>query len=245
MPVVTPVTFSDWQRKYAEHGIAVFPVRMKDARKVPAIKCWQRVGLAGSAKLARKFAGADAFGFCPGRCSRVTILDIDTADERVLANALNQHGHTPIIVRSGSGNYQAWYRWNGEGRQIRPFFGKPIDVLGSGFVVAPPSKGAKSNYHFIEGSLDDLGHLPRLHGLLNVNDQTETVTPQKIKGTNEGVRNKTLWRHCMKQAHHCDDFDALLDVANTANSQYFPLLPDSEVVKIAKSAWGYTERGKN
>ncbi len=73
----------------------------------------------------------------------------------------------------------------------------------------------------------------------------EQLPPQGTGRIREGARNNTLWRHCMRNAHHCDDFDALLDVARTANNQYLPPLPDSEVVKVATSAWGYTERGDN
>ena len=211
--------FRDWQPQYAEHGIAAFPVRVTDRGKVPAIKGWQRVGLNGSAKLAQKFGGADALGFCPGRRSRLTILDIDTPDDRVLADALDQHGRTPIIVRSGSGNYQAWYRWHGENRHIRPNPEKPIDILGSGFVVAPPSNGTKLEYQFIEGSLDDLDRLPVLSGIETPSPQL-SQTPILGKAVNQGGRNDYLWRHSMKSAHHCDDFDALLDVARTCNSQY-------------------------
>ena len=49
----------------------------------------------------------------------------------------------------------------------------------------------------------------------------------------------------MRFAHNCDDFDALLDVARTRNEDYLQPLTDSEVVKTAKSAWDYTERGEN
>jgi len=38
---------------------------------------------------------------------------------------------------------------------------------------------------------------------------------------------------------HCDDFEALLDVAHTRNADYHPLLSDSEVEKTARSAWDY------
>jgi Primase C terminal 1 (PriCT-1) len=64
-------------------------------------------------------------------------------------------------------------------------------------------------------------------------------------GIREGRRNKTLWTLCMRAAHHCDDFDALLDVARTRNAEFLPPLEDGEVVKAARSAWGYTERGDN
>ena len=54
-----------------------------------------------------------------------------------------------------------------------------------------------------------------------------------------------LFQHCMAQARFCDDFDALLDVASTANASFMPPLSDAEVVKIARSAWGYEDRGEN
>jgi hypothetical protein len=233
-----PPRFGVWQPEYGRRGIPTFPVRIFDGQKKPVIRGWQRVGLPGSAELARKFSDAYAFGFCPGPRSRITVLDIDTNDERVLVDALGRHGQTPIIVRSGSGNHQAWYRNNGERRLIRPFEGKPIDVLGGGYVVAPPSQGAKSNYQFIEGGLDDINSLPIMRDLV--------VSPaQTVERVNEGARNNTLFELCMREAHHCDDLDALLDVARTRNEEFSPPLPDDEVVNVAKSAWGYTERGEN
>ena len=104
-------------------------------------------------------------GFCPGRRSGLTILDVDTPDERVLTDALDRHGATPVIVRSGSGNFQAWYRNSGETRRIRPEPDKPIDILGGGFVVAPPSRGTKGCYQFVQGDLDDLGRLPIMQNI--------------------------------------------------------------------------------
>jgi hypothetical protein len=239
------MVFSAWQPRYAAYRIATFPVRVDDDGKVPSIRGWQVIGLPGSAKLAQT-KDADAFGFCPGSRSNLTILDIDTSNERVLADAVAQYGSTPIIVRSGSGNYQAWYRWDGEKRRIRPVADKPIDVLGGGFVVAPPSRDIKSNYEFIEGSLDDLNRLPRLRNLPPSNKlETHWPAPLPKERIEKGTRNKNLWEHCMREAHHCDDFDALLDVALTANANFLPPLTEDEVAKVAKSAWSYTERGEN
>jgi hypothetical protein len=74
-----------------------------------------------------------------GARSNVTVLDVDIGDERVLSDALARHGETPLVVRSGSGKYHAYYRHNGERRRIRPWRGLPIDLLGEGgLVVAPP-----------------------------------------------------------------------------------------------------------
>ena len=240
-------SFAFWQRIYHERGIAIFPVRVVGGQKKPAIKGWQRVGLPGSAELAQKFPDADAFGFCPGPRSRVTVLDVDTNDERVLRDALDRYGQTPIIVRTGSGNYQAWYRHHGEGRRIRPFAEKPIDVLGSGFVVTPASAGSKSNYQFIEGGLDDLDRLPVINGLdvPSISPAIEHHSGILNEPVTKGRRNTTLWQHCMRAAHHCDSFEALLDVARTRNEEFEPPTEDAEIMKAATSAWNYTERGEN
>jgi Bifunctional DNA primase/polymerase, N-terminal/Primase C terminal 1 (PriCT-1) len=233
--------FAHWQPRYAEHGIPTFPVR----NKRPAVRGYLKLGSITSARLAEKFPDACSIGFALGGRSKITVLDVDTPNERVLADVLDRHGRTPIIVRSGSGNHQCWYRWNGERRQIRPFGEKPIDVLGGGFVVAPPSHGSKSNYRFIQGSLDDIDHLPHLRGIPpDAKGQTETAT-QETEYVGEGARNNTLFKQCMRAAHYCDDLDVLLDVARTRNAEFLPPMPDSEVVKVATSAWKYTERGEN
>src|SRR5262249_51689002 len=118
------------------------------------------VGLVGSSKIAGKFGHAPAIGFMCGKRNGITVLDVDTTDERVLADAVNRHGQTPVVVRTGSGHPQVWYRHNSERRRIRPDRNVPIDILGAGFVVAPPSQSAKGSYEFISGGLDDLDRLP-------------------------------------------------------------------------------------
>ena len=125
--------FPKWQPLYAEHGIATFPV---GADKKPAVKGYGRVGQRGSAALANKFHYANAFGYMLGEFSRVTVLDVDSTDQADLADALNEHSDTQLIVRTGGG-YHAYYRHSGEGRHIRPDLGKARDILGGGFIVAP------------------------------------------------------------------------------------------------------------
>ena len=240
------MSFREWQPQYAAHGIATFPVVVGPGSKKPLVANYARFGLRGSREIAQKFGDATGIGFMVGARNRLTVLDVDDPDERTLADALARHGQTPVVVRTGSGNYQAWYRHDGEKRLIRPEPNVPIDILGSGLVVAPPSQGTKSSYRFIHGGLDDLDHLPQLRGLTaKFNDQTARAAPQDKERIREGRRNTSLWKHCMKAALHCDDFDALLDVARTQNSEYSPPLLDDEVVKVAKSAWAYTERDEN
>jgi hypothetical protein len=227
------MTFSNAQPAYAEHGIITFPV---GGNKKPAIRNFQRIGADVSRELTTKpkLAGLPAIGFTTDHRNGVTVLDINVANENVLADALNRHGQTPLIARTGSGKFHAYYRHNGERRKIRPWRGLPIDLLGTGgFVVAPPSQVAKGEYSFIQGSLDDVDRLPVLRNV------------DLARPVQEGERNNKLWRHCMKAAHHVESFDELLDVARTFNDDCLPPLEDDEVVTAAQSAWGYTQRGQN
>ena len=242
--------FGAWQPKYADHNIPTFPVQFLEGVKKPAIRHWQKAGLRFSAKLTAKFGDAEALGFCCGRPSGITVLDVDTSDDKVLADALNRHGQTPIVVRSGSGNWQAWYAANDEGRHIRPNPSVPIDILGGGFCVAPPSIGTRGPYQLIQGTLDDLDRLPVMQNLEAAfadKDLSRLRVPTREGGRiPDGMRGTELFKHCMRQARHCDNLEALVDVARTFNADALgPPKPDDVVVKTARSAWGYEERGEN
>jgi hypothetical protein len=256
-------TFPCWQPAYAAHQIATFPIT---ANKKPAIRGYGRVGLPGSYQLAAKFRNAGAFGFMCGTRNRVSIVDCDSTDERILADAISDHGPTPLIVRTASGKYHAYYRHNGERRQIRPWPGKPIDVLGArGLAVAPPSVTPHGHYQIVQGSLDDLDRLPVMRGLdegfyqsdSNTNTNTNTNTNSNTNSNTNGEprtesidatvgrRNISLFRHCMREAHSCENLDQLLAIARSLNLQWQPSLPDDEVKCVVDSVWNYTSTGRN
>jgi hypothetical protein len=232
--------YQEWQADYAAHGIATFPV---SSNKKPMVKHYSRFGLVGSTNIARRFADAPAIGLMCGKRNRLTVLDVDTADERVLADAVDRHGKTPIVIRTGSGHFQAWYRHGGERRLIRPRPDVPIDILGGGLVVAPPSRVAKGSYEFIQGSLDDLDSLPTLN-------DAPSILPTEFAGglgdMREGSgRNNKLFRLCLHGARLSDHFDQLLDYAVTKNNQFGQPMEDKEVMRAASSAWRYETEGRN
>jgi hypothetical protein len=232
-------SFAHWQPLYAAHGIATFPVQNKH----PAIRGYMRVGLRGSEQLAFKFPDAAALGFMCGARTKISVGDVDTIDERVLANFLEGHGATPIIVRTASGKFHCWYRHAGERRCIRPWGqGRPFDILGGGFVVAPPSQAASGRYQFLQGSLDDLGRLPVMRGL---EQSFYTKPPTESAKRHTTRRNCDLWDDCMRAAKHCAMFENLLDEAREINGAILNPLDDAEVVKVAASAWRYEESGQN
>nr|WP_313023090.1 bifunctional DNA primase/polymerase [Brucella intermedia] len=240
--------FAEWQPEYAARGVATFPVRDKR----PAVKSYLRIGAKASEQFALKFANDDAFGIACKR-SKIVVLDCDTPDERVFADALDRHGRSPFIVRSGSGNWQAWYRHNGETRRVRPDPALPIDILGDGFVVAPPSKGSKGQYQLVEGSLDDLTELPVLRGVNSYpNKKHNTLSPsfppdisEGVTGQVEGKRNIELWRHSMKIARSCSRLEELMDKTMERNLDFYEPLSADEVLRVVASAWNYEVKGKN
>lgn len=238
-------SFAQWQPEYAEHGIATFPVK---ADKTPAVSNYLRMGQRASASLAQKFADADAFGFACRR-SKLTILDIDSPSERLLADALADFGPTPLIIRSGSGHHQCWYANAGEPRRVRADPSRPIDILGDGFCVAPPSKVAKGSYSIIEGTLDDLASLPTMRQLADAVAPTETDVAPSVKAGSGGVpvgqRNSWLWRELMRAARDCPDQAALVEVAGQLNKRCAETLPDDEVLRTVGSAWDKTANGEN
>src|SRR5262244_1263230 len=232
--------FPKWQPRYAERGIATFPIG--DGKK-PSIRAWQKVGLKGSAELAEKFANADALGYVTGRRSNVTVLDIDTTDEKVAQDAIRRHGQPAIITRTASGKFHHLYQYNGERRRIRPWSQLPIDVLGdNGYAVAAPSKLASGSYEIIHGHLDDLDRLTPMVGLEKI---TTAPVPAKFSGMRTGDgRNRALWERCMR-AGAGRSLDGMLEIARNANEHFKERLMEAEVVKIAKSAWEHDSMGFN
>jgi hypothetical protein len=235
--------FSEWQPRYAERGVATYPVVIHaDGRKTPAVRGWTKIGSEYSRQLILKFPGHDAFGLTCGRRNGISVLDVDTPDERVLQDALGLFGPTPFVVRSGSGHFQAWYNHGGEMREVRPWEDLPIDILGGGYVVAPPSRGPRGAYEIIQGGIDDLGSLPRMARLPEPRSKSDNI-PRR--GVTIGERNDTLFGACMRRAPKCSSLNELLDFARSRNQEFVPPLDDAEVGKTAGSAWGYEERGQN
>lgn len=236
--------FSQWQPAYAERNIPTFPCH---GDKKPAVKNYQQFGLPGSKQLIGRFASAEALGFMCGKRTGVTVLDVDATDERVLADAIDRHGTTPIVVRTASKKFQAWYRHSNERRRIRAWNGLPIDLLGGGYVVAPASQINRGQYEFIQGRLDDISKLPVLQGLeADLYQRAIDKRPANWANMRNGDgRNKAMFELLARTVRAVDDFEQLLDYARTQNEQLGEPMPDMEVVSTANSAWKMQCEGRN
>jgi hypothetical protein len=225
---------------YADAGMPAFPVDTRDKR--PAVKGWQGATPGKARGWARntRLGQSNGLGIVMGKPSGITEVDVDAVGDAWLSAAVERFGDTPIIIRTASGKAKLWYRHNGEGRHIRPFTGQPIDVLGAGYTIAPPSwrDDLGASYRFIRGGLEDLGRLPIISSV----PRTFTRAPQSIQ---PGERNDSLWRYCMAQARHCDDVEALIDVAVTWGSAMPEPLSHAEAEQCARNAWAYEASGRN
>ena len=232
--------------------LGLFPIPLGGADgKRPLIQGFTRMprpSLATIEAWTRRFPGANV-GILTGAVSGVTVIDIDSADRAVRDAVERRFGSTTMQVSTPSGGRHSYFRDAGElCRNLRPEL--PVDVKASGgFVVVPPStrpigdKHAGKAYAFAVGaSWADLAHLqPIKPGAL----APGSAEPVRLRAVGEGRRNSTLFRALLKHAPACDDFDALLDVAQTINEDCTPPLPGAEVEKTARSAWKYQRERRN
>ncbi|ROO30600.1 hypothetical protein SAOR_01000 [Salinisphaera orenii MK-B5] len=240
--------FADWAPIYADAGVRVFPVNIDEEGTRPTVRGYLKAGdnTRRAWADATKFADTDALGIDLRR-SGITVLDIDEPNEKLLADAMDWHGQSSFIVRSQGGNFQAYYRNNGEPRDTtkRRWPGHRIDLLGGGMTVAAPSQGHKGNYEIIVGDLEDLSDLPKLRNLPDpIND--DGVEEPRDRTITTGRRNHALFTYTMRAAHNCEsEPDLLAKARQYAIETFDPALPDSEVQRTVASAWGYTVRGEN
>lgn len=219
--------FPTIQAAYAERRVVVYPV---GENKLPAINNYMKVGAPASAQLAMKFAEIQAAGFCAGSRNRLTVVDIDSPDDRLVAEVQRQFGATPLQVITPSGGRHLYYRHNGETRRIRPL--PDVDILGAGNVVAALSRVPKGAYSLERGTLDDLDRLPPLR-----QQPPAKATSDRVP---EGQRNNALFEFCRATVARCDGFNDLLDAAMTwAEGRLEGGLSEMEITRTASSVWTY------
>jgi hypothetical protein len=157
-----------------------------------------------------------------------------------------QFGNARVVVRTGSGGFHAYYRHNGEGRTIRPDPRKPIDLIGRGPIVLPPTRGFTGNYEIIHGRLEDLA---RLEPIRRKSDASVTSDASDLRSARKGERDAKFWPHVARQAHFVKSQDELVAIAREMNELMLEPWPDteahSEIVKRCKYWWDKTQKGEN
>jgi len=181
---------------------------------------------------------------------------VDSAEPRDLAQARELFGETPVTAITPSGGAHLYYRHNGEGRRIRPF-GKalPVDILGSGLAVCPPSVREASSdksagrYSFLEGSPVDFPRLPIIpagsipnHHNAQAHANSDGVDVEAMR---EGDgRNNKLFRIARDLAQQSGSENELCEAVCGANAKFGKPLSLNEAQAVARKAWGYKISGR-
>jgi hypothetical protein len=242
--------FATWAPEYAARGLATFPLRSDD-RKRPAVGNYNRMGLPASHQMIMKWGDAEGLACMAGAKNKITVIDIDARGaegERLLADVQREVGEARFIVRTGGGGFHAYYRHNGERRKIRLDPRRPIDLLGGGQVVLPPSQGSKAKYEIIHGGIDDLTALTPIRAITPAPaiapaaEQKES--PFADMQANSG-RNNALFDTLCKEARGLPPtLQAFIDRARELNQQFGDPMIESRVINTAKSVFRYVETGE-
>ena len=239
--------FAAAQPRYAAMNIATFPFdATAPVKRGPMVSHYNRMGLRASQQMALRFPDAPGLAAMAGPRNRFTIVDIDErgpAGERLLSDVQRQFGGSKVVVRTGSGSFHAYYAHNGEGRKIRPDPRKPIDLIGGGPIVLPPSRGFRGSYEIIHGRLDDLASLQPMRAPQSASAAVGSAfDPRSLR---VGERDEKFWRYVKRYAHQAASHEALLSHAREINEMMPVPLTDAEVTAKCKHWWRKTERGEN
>jgi Bifunctional DNA primase/polymerase, N-terminal/Primase C terminal 1 (PriCT-1) len=241
--------FADAAPSWAAAGIVPLPIAPDGKR--PLVRHPDRFGQRAALQIMPKFPDAN-LGFWCGSHNGLTVVDIDSPKDSELQYAQDTFGHSPVIVRTASRKYHAYYRHGGERRRIRPIKGHPIDILGEGgFCIAPPStRITGGSYEFVCGGLADLSRLPTIRAGALQSREPAPIGKAASSAINAevvpiGQRNDTVFRLALALAHHAETQADLLAQARKAKAKLAdPPLPDAEVQRAVGSAWRYKMIGR-
>lgn len=235
--------FADAAPAWAAAGIVPLPV-YPDGKKT-MVKQPEAFGRPAAMGLAAKprYAAAN-LGFMCGAFNRLTVVDIDSAADAELQHALETYGDSPIIVQTPSGGRHVYYANNNEPRKVRLDASHPIDMLGGGLCVAPPSvRSSGASYAWLRGGLADIanGNLPKIRRgavpVPKIRDLGQLLTGPRVQ---KGERNVQLFRYCNSVVGYCDDLDQFIDAARTwSDGKCVEPLPEAEIVATAYKVWKY------
>ena len=249
--------FAEAVEVFSAQGIGVIPTG-PDKPSMPMVRNPASLGVRASQTLVAhpRFAHANA-GVWAGQRSGLTIVDIDSYDAGHVADAINIFGDTPLKISTPSGGLHLWYRHAGEGRRIRPF-GRdlPLDVLGSGLAVVPPSHrpatGSKvaGAYRVIEGDLRSLGCLPKINlGAMPAQRSAPQPAPRASSGDvremREGDgRDNAIFAFARSAAGGCGTEAELVEAVLAENARMAEPLPAVVAQRKAAQAWTYKVKGR-
>lgn len=229
------------------HGLAVLPVDIDKKPLVSGFDGWhKRPGLSTVRTWATKFPYAN-IAVIPG-ISGIDVADVDCADQvREVEELL---GWTPLKVKSSRGAHLYYKRTREQLPNDLKKWGLLVDLkAGNSIVVAPPSRHRSGIiYELMDCTWSSLKGLPEINTVTLkqfIESKVSSVPRADMRQQSRG-----LWlndRLC-KGAAYCDDFDGLVDLAQTLNLEIeargLEPLPEGEITSRAAAVWKDVQEGK-
>lgn len=240
--------------KYAEMGLAVFPVRKNKAPYTPHGCKDAKTDLRAIKNWWKRYPDAN-IGIATGSISGgIIVIDIDIDEDKgiygddSLRKWEKENGQLPETWRAitGRGGYHIYYRSDEKIKNTTNLY-PGIDIRGEGgYVIAPPSIHQNGNYYQWEYDPEDTdlhfadqqvmkfinGNIDNVNGNGDGRFKEKFKLPDQIRS---GERNDTLYRYgCSLQSRGYSDEEVLskLEYANTLCDT--PLKQD-EILTIYKS----------
>lgn len=246
-------TLKEWALKYADMGLAVFPLLPRDKR--PATDNGFKAATTDKRRIEKWWNSRpdSNIGIATGSVSGgLVVIDLDVDDDKgkngydVLKIWQQEHGELPETCQSitGRGGYHLLYRdtayWQSK---VNLYDGVDIRAEG-GYIVAPPSihpNGRKYEWEYEPGEYEIAQADSNVFEFLNpapvASNHNNFKTPKDIP---EGSRNKTLHNLACSMRARGDAEEAIYAAVRATNaSRCNPPLNDKEIETIVKSALKY------
>ena len=250
------ITYQD-AKEYVDKGYPVFPVNIfwnnekKKFEKKPAVE-WKpfQDRLPTEEELHRWFDKPryNGLGLATGRFSGVVVVDVEydcpEEDRKDIKSSM--------VVRTISGGWHHYFRWNKELRNTVKIRNNQIDFRGDGgFVAIPPSR-CKDKSYIWENRLISPMFLSVLPDWLEKELIAEHFTSEgsripvnfnKIYGTKEGSRDNNLYRAACSLLYRGVPSKLVYQFLLWLDSRFQPPLGEAVVKQKFDSAVSFTLRG--
>jgi hypothetical protein len=254
--------------QFGRFGIAIIPTALDDPTK-PLVR---NPGRFRPTTIRNKFANANAAMWC-GPDNNLTIIDVDATGDYYVDMMRDVCGDTPVSFRTPSNGTHLLYRHNGERRVVRVFeqddirIDVPVDLLGDGMAILPPSKRPKlpdkcAGTYTLIGDIEALAELPRIRDGA-IPDIAKRKPPKASNSTGDagkasratllalppekvpvGQRNDYLfYGRARDAAHECSTSEELLQATWAINKRFPEPMSLNDVMKVVGSLWTYKENG--
>lgn len=243
-----------WALKYAEMGLRVFPLQVKDKKPLPGSRGFKDA--TSDKEQLRKWWGENPnynIGIATGEMAGggfLTVIDIDNDEAKGKSGSsslqawLSDNNHQmpqTLVSKTGRGGFHYFYKTK-EAFRNRTELLLSVDVRGDGgYIVAPPSIHPNGTCYKWATSNEIADADQAVLDLLNTQEKKEKQAGGIVT---EGTRNDTLFRFgCSLQEKGLSDAAILQEMKEYNRAQFVPPLSNIEVEATYKGVIQRYQKG--